>query len=727
MSAPQEVQAAVASNIPMGRWAPKTLDKMRGEGWQIDPSKTMGENAAQNNQPMQQAQRAVTNTGAAFGATVNAAGQGLAGGLGNAKQLLADRGSQMWNFMAQNGYANHGEAWCGEFTGAVVHSQGVQPPKGAAVASNWLNWGTHVDPGDVRPGDIAVQKYSRYGGAAEAGKPGSHVGIVQDTGNGSFNLLAGNQGAPVTARNTRDFEFRRPPAGQGGGGGQSAQQQPQQGGGGGQSAQQGASAEDKALTITNPFTQGVDALGKLGQQANQGFSDNRSWLIPLLSGIGKMASSNSPYFGTALLQGLGGGAEAWAHEQQAQAGLGETQARTGEIRSRSGEIDARTQHQLIENSHGVLFTAPGSNMPMIHYVDSQGRIGVMDYGSYQQRAGSEKLRWATPDEVARYSKGGMQPAQPSPVVNPTAYPAGGGGGSSLPVFTMPPGVSGAPPVIGAPAPKVPLAPPPAPLPQAPSTQPAFGVGMSDASKADAASERPFVYGDPNSTQRKVGADWYQDAQERSRAAEDNRFITRELAKNTGAMLNHTGVAVTGALGNERAGVLQKVQTVLKGLGWTTDLPTSADSDAEINRKLTTFFGAQQAQGAGQHSHQAMTQIMSALPGMHLTPETNAAIVSQILGIQQRDRDMGVYANQWNGGAPNSATHHLAASGFRRDSPDYMNETNYLNWLLLKKPAQFQQLMDHEGISQADFEKRMQSLPVPKGMPKPPPNISRYFY
>jgi hypothetical protein len=51
----------------------------------------------------------------------------------------------------------------------------------------------------------------------------------------------------------------------------------------------------------------------------------------------------------------------------------------------------------------------------------------------------------------------------------------------------------------------------------------------------------------------------------------------------------------------------------------------------------------------------------------------------------------------------------------------------LNWLLLKKPAQFQQLMDHEGISQADFEKRMQSLPVPKGMPKPPPNISRYFY
>ncbi len=46
--APYAVQIQIGSKIPMGRWAPETLDKMRAAGFRIDPSKTMGENAIMN-------------------------------------------------------------------------------------------------------------------------------------------------------------------------------------------------------------------------------------------------------------------------------------------------------------------------------------------------------------------------------------------------------------------------------------------------------------------------------------------------------------------------------------------------------------------------------------------------------------------------------------------------------------------------------------------------------
>ena len=46
------------------------------------------------------------------------------------------------------------------------------------------------------------------------------------------------------------------------------------------------------------------------------FSSNQNWLVPLLTGIGTMASSPSRYLGSAVLQGLGGGAQAYTQQQR---------------------------------------------------------------------------------------------------------------------------------------------------------------------------------------------------------------------------------------------------------------------------------------------------------------------------------------------------------------------------------------------------------------------------
>jgi hypothetical protein len=117
-------------------------------------------------------------------------------------------------FMAAQGYPKAGN-WCGEFAASVVKSVGGTPPKSAAIASNWRNWGVPVDPKDVQPGDIAVANRG-----VPTGATGSHVTIVEGlTGRGQFTGLGGNQGRGFESQFAlKDYTFRRstgvPPNGQ---------------------------------------------------------------------------------------------------------------------------------------------------------------------------------------------------------------------------------------------------------------------------------------------------------------------------------------------------------------------------------------------------------------------------------------------------------------------------------------------------------------------------------
>jgi hypothetical protein len=146
------------------------------------------------------------------------AGGAMAGGsvpkpvLDEAKALLIRGGGsgELQQFMASKGYPRSG-AWCGQFTASVVTEAGGKPPRNAAVASNWLTWGEHVDPADVREGDIAVRTRSRYGGRTMPGQTGSHVGIVGGVGEKTIDMVGGNQVRPVQPRNrwSGEWEYRR--------------------------------------------------------------------------------------------------------------------------------------------------------------------------------------------------------------------------------------------------------------------------------------------------------------------------------------------------------------------------------------------------------------------------------------------------------------------------------------------------------------------------------------
>ncbi len=113
--------------------------------------------------------------------------------LGKARQIALQGGpGAVQQFMRQQGYPMRG-SWCGEFAASVVKSAGGKPPPGAAIASNWRNWGHQVET--PQPGDVAV-RIDNHGRYVPTGATGSHVTFVDsvDPKTGRFVGLGGNQG-----------------------------------------------------------------------------------------------------------------------------------------------------------------------------------------------------------------------------------------------------------------------------------------------------------------------------------------------------------------------------------------------------------------------------------------------------------------------------------------------------------------------------------------------------
>jgi hypothetical protein len=117
----------------------------------------------------------------------------------------ADDELKLIKFMSDMGYPKTGE-WCGEFAASVIKRAGGTPPSGAAIASNWREYGTP----DAMPhvGDVAVADRG-----VPTGATGSHVGFVTDVDlkNGTFTLESGNSSDIYTTRKISCFSFHTPP------------------------------------------------------------------------------------------------------------------------------------------------------------------------------------------------------------------------------------------------------------------------------------------------------------------------------------------------------------------------------------------------------------------------------------------------------------------------------------------------------------------------------------
>jgi hypothetical protein len=164
---------------------------------------------------------------------------------------------------------------------------------------------------------------------------------------------------------------------------------------------------------------------------------NQDWFVPILSGLGAMASSPSRYLGSALLQGLAGGAQQYAtmqnkaEEQQLSRGqleVSQEQARTAATREETASQQAALQVlNNFDQRYRRIVRPDGS----IAFIDQTGGTALTAEQHAQQRAtlfnalmtGSRSARAMSEAQARPTTEGTV--AAPAGGTTPQAAPAGG--------------------------------------------------------------------------------------------------------------------------------------------------------------------------------------------------------------------------------------------------------------------------------------------------------------
>ena len=201
----------------------------------------------------------------------------------------------------------------------------------------------------------------------------------------------------------------------------------------------------------------LEALQPIPREPTNWFQKNQDWMVPLLTGLGTMVSSPSRYLGTALVQGLAGGAQSYAGMQRvtedqlrAREALGVNRAQALIGQQREQNVERQLQENLFKRTldqFGQLLP-PDGRFPNGKYLDTET-------GQYV----SPEQRWAL---AMRRVYGGMPAAGAAPVAP--------GARVTPPGIGAPPSTTQPPSPADVPAPKPVAAPVTAPAP-APGTTP----------------------------------------------------------------------------------------------------------------------------------------------------------------------------------------------------------------------------------------------------------------
>jgi hypothetical protein len=225
--------------------------------------------------------------------------------------------------------------------------------------------------------------------------------------------------------------------------------------------------QPEALPILQGLTTRRDPESKDFMQRNQ------DWIVPLLTGLGTMAASPSRYLGSAVLQGLGGGALQYAGMQQ----RGEEQAiqREQVDVSRLREINQAMQMQeqmrqrLLESFGPILEGNQYLNPYTGQLIPAEQRMAIVN-AMMSNMARQMGLPAMTGAEAAGGVRPGQRPAQPQPPVEPTARVEPPAPAPTEPALETPAqaGVAPPPPAAAPPRPTA-ATPPPAAAPATPTT------------------------------------------------------------------------------------------------------------------------------------------------------------------------------------------------------------------------------------------------------------------
>ena len=397
-----------------------------------------------------------------------------------------------------------------------------------------------------------------------------------------------------------------------------------------------ATADDIANRFVAPSPGAGPQQGGKGGEGLGGLLKSEKFWIPLLSGLGTMASSNSRYLGSAVLQGLGGAANSYANLEKQQSALENQQAQTQKTYSDIGKNNYDPNSRMYTVKDPV--TGKFRQMLLGEYLDLYGHLPP------DQRP---TLDLRTPASIP----GATSPPAPPPAQLPVATSPPAPPPAQLPGATSPPARTGQgqskiessplPPPAGPPKPdNVKVASPTAPTPAA---------GAFAPTPEEVAEGTNWVRTRANYGAQNKEPDFYTDQSIVARDAGKTQQLIVPLAKYL-ASVPREGLLAPGPLqevAKPVAGYLNNLAAILGKPGmFTTENVQDASSRQEVIDKYVTQLQGQQTSAAQQHALAALQTFGKGIPGNLNQPGAMKEMVAQIMTNNYREIDRNDYFDKY---------------------------------------------------------------------------------
>jgi len=389
---------------------------------------------------------------------------------------------------------------------------------------------------------------------------------------------------------------------------------------------------------------------KPGQKSLGDTLMSEQFLIPLLSGIGTMAGSNSRYLGAAILQGIGGGAKAYEDVQQNLASRGLTGAQTNV----ENTVAASNAQQVAQNDR---------------HLDPLTKTEIIDMPNNKTMTRQEYLAAGSPPTRSMVAAGILQ----SNMSGISAQPA--------PNQAAPPPAQNAPaaaPAVAPAAPSIVSTPLPPPAAETPAATP-FSVG--NAGKMQLQKDNDIFNNSAPTVRTPLLAD--------STAAEKKIYDEANNAHDMGMTLNNltsrilaepdTGVASPGVINALKSHAADTYNNLMATIGHPEMAVAGQDlNNAAVIDKIHTGLGFLTTTNADQNSREALQAAFAGTPGTQMTKAAALDVVTSMYVAKQRALDQQKYLQEWkNQAAQNQDTggQYLAQNAqaaFRQDH----NDTSY---------------------------------------------------
>jgi GH24 family phage-related lysozyme (muramidase) len=401
-------------------------------------------------------------------------------------------------------------------------------------------------------------------------------------------------------------------------------------------------------------------------------------ILPFLSGLGKMAGSQSRFLGTAILEGVGGGAEAYMNRQKQLADIGQTQA--------------LTRGQDIQNVASSVKDIGGVN----YVVTANG--GLQQFNDWLSNpsapiAGGEALnntlRLAGQQLVAQ--NGTANTGDVSSVLQTVqTTPRGVEGGAGMPVSPSQPPV-------------------PTNVPWDPRASEATDRAdklMSSPGAADLIKNSVALLDDVTAGGATAG---------------DNRLNIAEQAMAVSALMGAPPLESFGAQGTGRAAVTKALNLFSQslGLGTFSDMPTQTD----ILDKLRFAQANNLVNASNQDSYNALSAAASMMPNIEQDPIAAATVMATLMVDNQRAVDRSSFYNAFADQTTSKILRPAGAEFSRLYDNVYKQEVSYLRDLMSNPQA----APYIQGAMKASTpEEAQRILSNAFGGKQIPPKLHRYF-